>query len=396
VTRFLYWCGAVDSDLLSTRSEHYRFANQGVFVCLIGVLAGVSFTLYLTSILGGFSLAYLPVAVLWATLIFFLDRSIVAEPSYGDLSPAGRRPRPHPPTGTRRRTPAPKAAAYAFRVVVALMVAWLIGDAIVLAVFRPEITTQLDKRHAAAFDDRATAYLAPTADQITGLQRQRDLNDQKVVDLREEVGAAYQEWQAELGGDGGTGQAGVGPEARQLQERYSVLSSKLPGAVADLRTQNDDIDKQITEKSALVAAVQSGDPAQVDAVPELRKARADIYGNQGWIEQEAALQDYLREHGTSPTIAVVPWLVRGILLAVDLLPLMLKLGTPSTIYGRRLRGQAARICYEGATHDQIAMDLADREVSLHHSRAELRSGVARQQDQWQVNRWIGQNAEVNR
>ena len=276
------------------------------------------------------------------------------------------------------------------------MVAWLIGDAIVLALFRPEITTQLNSRHAAAFTAAANASLAPTEDQITDLQEQRERNDKQIVDLGKEVDDAYEEWQAELGGTGGTGERGVGPESQAVAGAALRPQQQTSGAIADLRAQNDDIDKQIKAKNELVAAVRSGDPAKVDAVPELRKARADIYGNQGWIEQEAALDDYLREHGTSPTVAIVPWLVRGILLAVDLLPLMLKLGTASTLYGQRMRGRAARICYERATDDEIAMDLADHELSLHHSRAELRAGVAHQQDQWQVNRWVGPNTEVNR
>lgn len=393
VTRFFLWCGAVDEDLLETRLEYYRFANQGAFVFLIGVLASVSITLYLSSVIGGFSLAYLPAVALWAMLVFFLDRSIVAEPSYGDLASSGQRLRPRPATGEPGRTPATRKAAYGFRIGIAFMVAWLIGDAIVLGIFRPEINAQLEKRHAAAL----SATLAPTEDQIKDLEQERERNDGQIAQLQQAVEAAKQEWQDELHGRiGGTGEIGVGPESRLLEQRYYRLLQETPRKVDPLQARNGAIGTQIDEKNALVAAIRSGVPAQLDKTPELRTARDHIYGNQGWIEQEAALDDYLRENGTSPTVAVVPWLVRAILLAVDLLPLMLKLGSASTLYAQRMRGRAARICYEGATDDEIAMDLADHEVSLHHSRAELRAGVARQQDQWQVNRWIGSNTEVKR
>ena len=405
VTRALLWCGAVDEDLLETRLEYFRFANQGIFICLVAVLAGVSITLYLVTILGAFSPAYLVAAALWGTLIFFLDRSIVAEPSYGDLSRArqrrrqgrsGQEPTPPVPLGERiaeslghglaRST---KLLAYAFRIVVAVLVAWLIGEAILLAILKPEITTQLDQIHNAKFRAATAAYVKPTRDQIATLTDQRQHDQQQIDDLNRAVNDAYHTWQNELLGHGGTGQAGNGTEAKDRQAHYEELYAALPAAVGNLNKIIDDIDAQLTAKNAEVAAIDSGDPARIATIPELKAAHDDIYGNRGWVEQEAALDQYLRVNGTSPTVSAVPWLIRGILLAIDLLPLMLKIASSSTLYGHRMRDRADRIRYRDLADDELAMDLVDQGTDLQRDRAHQRFDVARQYDQWRMGRWIG-------
>src|SRR5918912_4302859 len=91
LTRFFLWCGGSDPMLLDTRIEYYRAAGVGTFVLLIATLAAVTFSLYITVVSGGFKPWYLPFALFWGLIVFFVDRSIVVDPSYGNLSRAERR-----------------------------------------------------------------------------------------------------------------------------------------------------------------------------------------------------------------------------------------------------------------------------------------------------------------
>jgi hypothetical protein len=56
-------------------------------------------------------------------------------------------------------------------------------------------------------------------------------------------------------------------------------------------------------------------------------------------------------------VAMLPWLVRAILLLVDLMPLVLKIAGGWTLYGRRLKDRAAALRH--ADRAELA-DLADR------------------------------------
>ncbi|MCP2272599.1 hypothetical protein LV75_005125 [Actinokineospora diospyrosa] len=66
-------------------------AVLGVFVLVIAGMGGLSLCLYLTMINGLFHWWYLGAAAGWAFIVLTVDRSILAEPSYGDLRPVERR-----------------------------------------------------------------------------------------------------------------------------------------------------------------------------------------------------------------------------------------------------------------------------------------------------------------
>ncbi len=409
VTRFFLLCGAVDEALLETRAEYFRFVNQGVFVCLVGVLAGVSMTLYLTTIFGYFSAVFLPAAVLWGVLVFFLDRSIVAEPTYGDLTRAHQRWRRSAALARETDGPAPrrsfgrrlgdglrhgsarstKVLAYGFRVVVAVLVAWLVGEAIMLTIFSPEITTQLNKRHTAAFSAAVDDYLKPTRDEIAALTAERARNDAMIKQLQTDVDNAKHDLELEVSGQGGTFQKGEGPQTDIEKAKYNNLAAGLPEAQRPFRNRNAEIDRTLEQDTASVAAIESGDLARITAIPQLKKTYDDVFANQGWVEQEAALDDYLRENAASPAVAAVPWLVRGILLAIDLLPLMLKIASSTTVYGQRMRDRADRIRYRDVVDDEVEMDRIDRDATARRHRDEALSDIYRQHDDWQRRERIG-------
>ncbi|MET7402762.1 DUF4407 domain-containing protein, partial [Dactylosporangium sp. NPDC005572] len=112
VTRFWFWCGAFDHRLITTPVEAIRAAQVGMLVFLVGVIASVTFGLYATVVHGRLTPLTACFAVLWGIVVFCIDRSILGDPHYGDLTeaeragdaaaggpPCPRSAAPSPPTG---------------------------------------------------------------------------------------------------------------------------------------------------------------------------------------------------------------------------------------------------------------------------------------------------------
>ena len=371
ITRILLWCGGVDRDLLVTRLEHYRYVNLGLFVVLVALLGGVSFTLYAAVIAQRFSPLILPFALLWACVVFALDRSIVAEPSYGNLDMARfrRLSAPHD-TGTASRIPDPgpsprkysRGSAYAFRIAVALMVAYLIGEAILLVVFRPEITAQIAQRQAAQFQIAAAAPVQAKQDLITGLKEQLAGEQRLRDDAQKRLDTATTNLQIERR---------AGNRARIRAARAEQAAALENNTTVDAASHGRDAvtTQKIAGLQSQIEAIRRGDPNAVADDQLLAGQRATSAADSGWVEQEAALTEYLARNGTSPTVGAVPWIVRGILFSIELVPLVLKLASGSTIYGQRQRDRADHVRYRDAADEAALIEHIDRmsEVDRAHS-----------------------------
>lgn len=79
----------------------------------------------------------------------------------------------------------------------------------------------------------------------------------------------------------------------------------------------------------------------------------------------------------------VPWIVRGILLAIDLVPLILKMANGTTIYGQRQRDRAAQLRDADAAEDELLAEHTDRMAEVDRLRSESARDVALEREQWQ-------------
>ncbi len=398
--RIFLWCGGVDRELLITRIEHYRYINLGVFVVLIAILAGVTFIVYASTISGAFTPMFLPFALLWAVLIFFLDRSIVAEPSYGDVTlrfhhrrrinrrSAGDAADADTPGGNSFRpqqvaTGAVKAGAYLFRIVVALLVAYLIGEAILLVLFRPEIQREIAQRQAGQLQEAAQVYVTSKQGRIEFLDGELTARtEQRKATLANEQ-LLLDQLNGEANGTGGSRLSGDGRLTRLAEEKYRAAVQ----ARQQLERDHIEPDRvQSAEKATLsgeIEAIKRGDKAAVAAIPALQRELELIVANTGWVEQEAALAQFLDANRGQLTVTAVPWIVRGILLAIDLVPLILKLANGTTIYGQRQRDRAAQLRYADAAENELLAEHTDRMAAVDRLRSESARDVAREREQWQ-------------
>jgi hypothetical protein len=375
----------VDRDLLVTRGEHYRYTNLGIFVAMIGVLATASFLIFSTTIAGTFHAAMIPVAVGWGLLIFFLDRSIVAEPSYGDLSMvrfrswrADRTEPPVPDAAAERRSGALRGGAFGLRFVIAVLVAYLIGEALLLAVFRPEVEQVRTERQQAAFAQVSEDFIAAKKGLVDGIDVATTDRAAELGRLITEENQRQNDLDQEKRGTAGSGQVGDGPEAAEKRRRLADARDQRRKFEATKPGADQQDQEQKKQLQTEIAAIQGNDPTVIDTIPDLREARDRIRKNTGWVESEAALQQYLDQNPTF-TVVVVPWILRILLITIDLLPLMLKMSNGRTIYGQRQRDRADQLRYSDAADDLIFAQHIDRSAKLDQFRAEAADRVARRQ-----------------
>ena len=84
--QFLWWCAGADPQILkySSNSDHVKYAGIGGVVLATAVLAFLSMGFAMHIIFDGRMLVTIPVALVWAVIIFNLDRFIVSSTGKGD------------------------------------------------------------------------------------------------------------------------------------------------------------------------------------------------------------------------------------------------------------------------------------------------------------------------
>jgi hypothetical protein len=350
VGRFLLWCAACDRALVPNRVEYYRYTNIGWFVLFTASVSGLLFALTANTISGSFSIPVVLLALLWATIIFFVDRSIMAEPDYGDvvdleLGYAGR------PSALRRiRVKAGRAVSYLLRLVMAVIVSVLMSEAALLLIFQSEIRSGLLVIHQERIASVAEDARQSSADQIATLTRQIQGNNSRLQTAEADVKAKATAWEGEVYGRTGTKSAGNGPVAKELLQQYDDAKQFRDKVQADVQKANDQSRRDIVAiNERLTTGVQQQSKV--------------INADNGWITREAALDRFIEDNRDKPMIPLWPWLLRGLFLAIELLPLSLKLFGRRTIYDRRLEAQGINLAHEAERQARSVR----RQIDLNHA-----------------------------
>ena len=86
LTSFLWWCAGADQKILkySSYSDHVKYVGIGGVVVATAVLAFLSMSFAMHIIFDGNWFVTIPVAIVWALIIFNLDRFIVSSTGKGD------------------------------------------------------------------------------------------------------------------------------------------------------------------------------------------------------------------------------------------------------------------------------------------------------------------------
>lgn len=86
ITRFLWWCAGADEKVLkySSYSDHVKYVGIGGVVLATGFMAALSMGFAIHTIFDGNWMVTAPIAIIWALIVFNLDRFIVSSTGKGD------------------------------------------------------------------------------------------------------------------------------------------------------------------------------------------------------------------------------------------------------------------------------------------------------------------------
>lgn len=200
LTRFLVFCSGSSPDLLRQcpSSEWIKHTGIGMTVLLTSVLAMVSAAIALQSVFGT-GWVSLPFSLLWAVIIFNLDRYIVSS----------FRKHANPLREMRQALP---------RLLLAVGIALVVAKPLEMEVFRTEIRQVLGDR----LTERLSGLERAHADRMAALAA-RSAATRRLLD---QAGARrdrfYSEYICECDGTCGTGIRGRGTECRTKELRYEA------------------------------------------------------------------------------------------------------------------------------------------------------------------------------
>ena len=326
---FLSAGGVNRAVLANCPTEVEHATNLGIAVVIPTILAFfgglVAVALNVSGSLDATSLALaLPVAAVIALVVFAVDRMMVTSP----LS----------------------VASLVVRGVVTLALAWLIGEQLLLAVYRSEVDRELTAIHATETAEAASAIGADTEAELARIDdRLSDLTtpDPELAAARTDLDeaeagvdgarAALERLQvaltAEIGGvaaAGATGRPGDGPVADALRAEIALAETSLAEATARR-------DRAAERHDELAATAAVTDAGVADEIADLRARRLDVVAaadaavastsaaiaaDDGVLVRIEALERLARR---TPMMAAQVWALRLLLLAVDTLPMTVKL-----------------------------------------------------------------------
>ncbi|WP_372663384.1 DUF4407 domain-containing protein [Amycolatopsis kentuckyensis] len=298
-------------------SDRSRYAVMGFAVCLTAAFSTVSMPIALSLAAGAFNPVFLLFGLLWGLFVFNLDRWVVSSVDYR-LDETGTRD-----AWQRVLSYVRGMTLVATRLAIAALIGLSISEPIVMLIFDTEITTWISDRkpgrRAQITEEvnKAPEYALRYASQGERLERAKTA----VESATRDVGAANAALDAEEGGGGGTKHAGQG---RRTSERRLDLEQKqkiLDDAIKEKKTAQDAYDK---EKEG----------ADKDRKTELDRRLAQLDAPPGLADRERALAEVA---DAQSSVRDTQWVARGLVMLVDIAPILLKIMSPKTPYERNLR-----------------------------------------------------------
>lgn len=340
-TNPLLWVAGSDPDDLRDDSvERTRYSVMGMSVCLTAAFAAGVIPVALSLASGEFRPIYLLFGFLWGLFVFNLDRWVVSTIDYRSLSLDAELSRVALAGYYMRRI-----ALVIIRLAIAVLIGLSISEPIVMLIYSSEINTQISQDQAIA---RAAAAVEVDHDHKYVLQlsaytqalNQAEENEQQAS---EAVQKANQALDAEVAGYGGTHEAGFGPRAAERLQDLNQAKATLATANQQLRTAqvnySGGVSKITTQKASDLALLDKA----IDAKP-------------GLLEREKALSELAHRN---TTVNDARWVLRGLILLIDVAPVLLRLASPETAYERVVRTRAVRrvAVAEGVLPDDVQADL---------------------------------------
>ena len=370
-TDFLLRVAGVDPQYIQTVPDRVRYSSMGAIVLLTAIAATASLTTALSLVFPRHSwLGYLPVGMLWGTIVLNFDRWIVSSIDYGPLS-AGDTER------SRRSRSASKVVHFLVRFLLAALVGVVISEPIVLTIFGPEISQQLTAQHVADTSRQTAQLNAAEKQQAAVLKGPVNSARSALAAATRKATSEHKIYICELTGNCHlppgevTGIAGQGPQTAQ---DHAIL-------LRDLRTENAAqkiFNKASTNERAAAAALRRQTNAKIAA------ATQKIDADNGLLARERALGTLTRQNPGFLLRRLLVWLA---LMFIDLVPVLLKTFSPPTLYELLQRSAAVRagrnaMAEAAADSDhESSKRTVDREHDLEYHRAATGIGYSQRLEQ---------------
>jgi serine/threonine protein kinase len=325
-SNFLLHVAGVDPQYIQTVPDRARYCSMGAIVLLTATAATASLTLALTLVFPHHGWFWnLPVGILWGGVVLNFDRWIVSSIDYGPLAATDLAP----DLSQQRRS---KAVQFAVRFTMAALVGLVISEPIVLAIFGPEITQQLNVQHASDLKARTAQIQAAEQQQLARLATAVTVARKNLAAATGKADRAHKIYLCELTAichlppGEVTGVPGLGPQTTQ-----------------DFRLWRQALRQQKVAQQAVNTAVarQRAKTATLDAAAKTQIAQAAgvIDANNGLLARERALDTLTKENPGFFLRRLMVWLA---LMFFDLAPVLLKTFSPPTLYEVLQRGAAVR------------------------------------------------------
>jgi hypothetical protein len=288
-----------------------------------------------------------------------------------------------------------RGVIYLTRLAITCCIAFLVAEAAVLLIFHPEVTQQLEVTHLAQFQQQRAAEITravngekqPLQTLLVNWKTAETTvsGDEKTLQQYTDQADAEQEGRVIDGPNGQpatSGQPGAG-------ERFH-LDAGLVGHQEEIldtdRTAAAKAEKAYNTLNSEIQQVYQGNAsalAQLNA-PSLSKLKSDIYNDNGLDAQEHAFDAFLAMNKGDLLATYSPWALRGLLIAIDLVPLGTKLLNRFTIYGRRLSERALVIHYHDMARDNAVLRDIDQQAAIHDLHAEHDFDVEAERVGWRT------------
>ena len=384
--RILAALGGADSQILArARVDTAEMTGRGVAALIPAVFGG------LASIIS-FRYAYrLPlgaaaaVGVGWAVVVLLFDLSLM--------------------TSAPDRHPAARAVTFGSRAVVTVLAAFTFASAIVMFMFARDIgvqvamnqQTDLARYNSTVIVPAYAATLAGDQHTITTDQGEISRADQAVAYWQQQVANAEFQVTCEAQGVSqfagcghGTGLTGQGPV-------YQVRLAALREDQADLTRAQDQATATKARLSPQIGSAQTGlSRAERQEQADYAAAKARYQQDDGLIARWRALGQL--ENG-SRGVRTEVWLLEGLIIAIDLTAVIVKMTSKTPSYNRVLEAERKKVVLRATRDEEDAADTVELSRAEREARAHVHQGVLDAQvdvafdalDAWkQVARhWIG-------
>ena len=360
--RVLTTLGGADSQILArAQVDTAEMSGRGIAALIPAVFGGLAAVI-------SFGYAYqLPpsaaaaAGVGWAVVVLLFDLSLM--------------------TSAPDRHPAARAVTFGLRAVVSVLAAFTFAGAIVMFMFARDIgvqvarnqQTDLARYNSTVIVPAYAAKIKPYQDTITTDQGEINQAGQAVAYWQQQVAGAKIQVTCEAQGISqvagcgqGTGQTGQGP-------MYQVRLAELSQDQADLVRAQAQATATKTRLAPQIGSAQTGlSRAKQQEQADYAAAKARYEQDDGLIARWRALGQL---ENASQGVRTEVWLLEGLIIAIDLTAVIVKVTSKTPSYNRVLEAERKKVVLHATQDEEDVANLVELSRAEREARAQVHQGV---------------------